>query len=112
MIQSFYSKGPPLRHFRSTPLHGVSQGIENVWRDISQRRIDLPTTMLQHCDDAGLPKESNSNAPQIGDDNDASSDLTDEITNGDSENEDMNDDIEDNTTHSGSEDRRIFSTDK
>ena len=100
----FHSEGPPLRHFRSTPLHSVSQGIENVWRDILQRRIDLPTTMLQHYDDAGLPKGSNSNAPQIGDDKDASSDLTDEITNEDSENEDMNDDLEDNTTHSGSED--------
>ena len=50
-----HPEGPVLRHFRSTKLQDVFESARAIWKQILEKKLDLPTPLLQLYDNNGLP---------------------------------------------------------
>ena len=51
--QECHAAGPPLRHYRSSSLHTVYTEKEVVWKQITEKEVELPTPFIKIYDSQG-----------------------------------------------------------
>ena len=66
-----HPEGPCLRHHRSTSMADISKSSRPIWKEVINKKINIPTPTLQLYNDSGMPTSKRCNGPQLQDHNES-----------------------------------------